>query len=282
MDALSRVGRSGRRRFAADLARALIATPLLDLLLDAEALAGDAQTRAEGLRAGLARLSAELRAGELDPRGWQRASAALCADLHGSHLLRQLRVERLVERLDDTDVRPRSLSLDPEPGLPRTAGVRDRLFTFGRGEAIVPHGHDNLVSLFIVLRGRFRARHYDRLADTPAHIVIRPTSDREVETGALTSVSEAQDNVHWFTSLSEDALLYNLSVDISARSRRPQARPGRVYLDPEGPRNADGTILAPRSDRQSLRAKYDAPAPATSRVIGANADSNRLERLAEH
>jgi len=98
IDVQSRFGRSGRRRFAADLARALLIAPLLDLLLDASALAGDAQTRAEGLRAGLARLSVELQGGRLDPLGWQRASATLCADLRDSHLLRQLRVEHLVER----------------------------------------------------------------------------------------------------------------------------------------------------------------------------------------
>ncbi len=285
MDLHGSARRAGRRRFAADLARTLLLAPLLDLLVDAQALAGDAHPRAEALRERLARLSTALRAGELDPQGWQRASATLCADIRDSPLLRELRVERLVERLDDDPRRPRSWNLDREPGLPATAGVRDRLFIFGRGEAIVPHGHDNLVSLFIVLRGRFRARHYDRLADTRSHIVIRPTIDREVETGALTSVSEAQDNVHWYTSRSEGALLYNLSVDLSARSRRPQARPGRVYLDPEGVHHPDGTILAPRSDRRSLQEKYDAPAPAQSHAVDVNAgptddkpDDERTER----
>ena len=267
MDVLSRASPSGRRRFASELARILLAAPLLDLLLSSEALAGDAHLRAQDLRAALVHLSNALRRGDLDPGAWQRQSAALCAELKDSQLLRQLRVERLVERLDADSQAPRSLVLDRDSPTP---GIRHKLFTFARGEAILPHGHDNLVSLFVVLRGRFRARHYDRLADTPSHIVIRPTIDRGVETGDQTSISDAHDNVHWFTSRSEGALLYNLSVDISARSRRPHTRPRRVYLDPEGQRESDGTILAPRSDRRSLRAKYEAPSPQS--LLGTDAE----------
>ncbi len=257
----SRVRAKGRRRFTADLGRGLLLAPLLDLVVRTQALAGDARHRAQDLRARLFAASSALRRGELDPQAWQRAIAELCAEVVDSQLLRELHLRPLVERLDSDSARPRSLTLATEGLGPTAAGVRHRLFTFDRGQAIVPHGHDHLVSLFIVLRGRFRARHYDRLADSREHIVIRPTIDRQVDVGGQTSVSEVQDNVHWFTALSDDALLYNLSVDLSARARRGNARPGRVYLDPEGPPGRDGTILAPRSDRRRLQAKYDAPAP---------------------
>lgn len=249
-----------RRRFTAAITSALLAAPLLDLFGASRALAAEHLPGSEDLRAELMAISRELGRGALDPWAWQRAAAKLCADLVVTELLHELRVDNLVRRLDASSSPPRSLLIraqDDDRPLPRPPGIRHRLFTFAKAEAIVPHGHNSLVSLFIVLRGRFHARHYDRLTDTTDHIVIRPTLDLELGAGAQTSVSDTHDNVHWFTSLEEGGLLYNLSVAVQRQSWPHQLRPGRVYLDPDGKKLADGSILAPRSSRRALREKYE-------------------------
>lgn len=254
--------RGARRRFGLGLVAAALGAPLLDLLVAADALAGDAGDRARGLRARLSAASLALRAGAIDQHAWREGAAAICAELEGEHLLRALRIERLVDRLGAAATRPRSVVIGPEDGdapLPAARGIRHRIFTFSKGQAIVPHAHDNLVSLFVVLRGSFRARHYARLHDAPGHLVLRPTIDLRVEPGDQTSITDFHDNVHWFAATSDEALLYNLSVDAGVQARHPRRRAGRVYVDPEGARLADGSVRAPRSRRDALRAKYEAP-----------------------
>ncbi|HFE46046.1 MAG TPA: hypothetical protein ENJ18_11240 [Nannocystis exedens] len=252
--------RRQRRHFARGIAAALLAAPLLDLLACAQALAAPQDTESIDLRSELTALSIALSQGAIDPWAWQQSAAKLCADLIAVDLLEELRIENLVQRLDAEASPPRSLVIhagDDDRPLPRPPGIRHRLFSFAKAEAIVPHGHNNLVSLFIVLRGRFHARHYDRLADTPTHIVIRPTLDLELIHGGQTSISDTHDNVHWFTALEDKGLLYNLSITVQRPFEPRQLRPGRVYLDPDGKELADGSILAPRISRRSLREKYE-------------------------
>ena len=41
-----------------------------------------------------------------------------------------------------------------------------------KGRSVVPHGHDNMATGFLVLKGDFRGRHYDRLEDHADHYLI--------------------------------------------------------------------------------------------------------------
>lgn len=58
------------------------------------------------------------------------------------------------------------------PGL-HAEDLRD-----GKGRAIVPHGHRNMVSQHLVLQGEMRSRHYERLRDEQEWLVVRPTIDK--------------------------------------------------------------------------------------------------------
>ena len=74
-----------------------------------------------------------------------------------------------------------------------------------------------------------------------------------VDVGGQTSVSEVQDNVHWFTALSDDALLYNLSVDLSTSEHlaRTSAMSAAGIVDPE---LASRRSLMSRTSRSARRA----------------------------
>jgi hypothetical protein len=109
----------------------------------------------------------------------------------------------------------------------------------------------------LVLAGRLRGRHFDRLRDEAEVILIRPSDDRSFAPGDCAAISDHVDNVHWFTALEDQSLLFNVSVTIPDRLRIGQASTGRVYLDPEGELLEDGVIRAPRSTLAQLRAKYD-------------------------
>jgi hypothetical protein len=110
----------------------------------------------------------------------------------------------------------------------------------------VPHGHNNMVTAFLMLKGDFRGRHYDRLEDLPDGYIIKPTIDRKFVPGECSTISDKKNNVHWFEALSEPAFIFNIHVmNVSPGLGQPT---GRVYLNPEGEKLAGGRIKAPRID----------------------------------
>ena len=67
-------------------------------------------------------------------------------------------------------------------GLPVKLPFGGQIFAMSKGRSVVPHGHDNMATGFLVVKGNFRGRHYDRLEDHSDHYIIRPTIDREFPT----------------------------------------------------------------------------------------------------
>jgi hypothetical protein len=113
-----------------------------------------------------------------------------------------------------------------------------------QGRSVVPHGHDNMATGFLVLKGSLRGRHYDRVEDHKDHYIIKPTIDRSFVVGEFSTVSDHKDNVHWFTAESETAFIFNIHVNnTDPGNSKP---PGRVYIDPLGEKLAGGLIKAPK------------------------------------
>ena len=119
-----------------------------------------------------------------------------------------------------------------------------QIFAMGKGRSVVPHGHDNMATGFLVLKGTFRGRHYDRIEDHADHYIIRPTIDRDFQPGEFSTISDHKDNVHWFTAESDTGFIFNVHV-VETNPENPK-RPGRVYVDPMGEKLAGGLIKAPK------------------------------------
>ena len=129
-------------------------------------------------------------------------------------------------------------------GLPVEPAFGRQIFAMGKGRSVVPHGHDNMATGFLVLKGDFRGRHYDRVEDHSDHYIIRPTIDREFQPGEFSTISDHKDNIHWFTAESETGFIFNVHV-METNPENPN-RPGRVYIDPMGEKLAGGLIKAPK------------------------------------
>jgi hypothetical protein len=113
-------------------------------------------------------------------------------------------------------------------GAVPAAGFYLSLVGFHQGRSIPPHGHRDLVSSFLVLRGELLGRHDDRAPGEGKTYRIRPTLDRVFRPAEFSSVSDEKDNVHWFTAQTEAAFL----VDFGVRPLTPGQHPsGRFFLD---------------------------------------------------
>ncbi|HLT34997.1 MAG TPA: hypothetical protein VK034_01900 [Enhygromyxa sp.] len=210
--------------------------------------------------ADLEALSQRLVTGRIDADGWQTEVEAIFARTSASELLAAITLDW--KALHEQTRRAGQIThpLDPSElhGCPATPSFRRKLFSFSRDRAILPHAHRNIVSAFVVLAGSFRGRHFDRVREQSDALIIRPTDDRSFQPGDAAAISDQRDNVHWFTALDDQALLFNVSVTIPEPLRGPGPKStGRVYLDPDGERLEDDLIRAPRASLSQLRAKYE-------------------------
>jgi hypothetical protein len=129
-----------------------------------------------------------------------------------------------------------------------------QIFALKKGRSVVPHGHNNMATAFLILKGDCEGKHYDRLKDEPEHYIIKPTIDRKFEPGECSTISDHKDNVHWFKALTEKAFIFNIHVMNIAPERGEPT--GRVYLDPSGEKLAGGLIRARRLDYEEAHKLY--------------------------
>jgi len=57
-----------------------------------------------------------------------------------------------------------------------------------------------MVSAHLTLRGRFLLRQYDQLKRDQSSLIVRPTDERILGAGDLSSIGSEDDNVHWFVA----------------------------------------------------------------------------------
>jgi hypothetical protein len=124
-------------------------------------------------------------------------------------------------------------------GVPASLVFGRQLFALKKGRSVVPHGHNNMATAFLILKGQMRGRHYQRHADEPKHLILSPTMDKEFGPGGVATISDVKDNVHWFEALSESAFIFNIHV-VGVTPGKKGA--GRVYVDPHGEKLEGGKI----------------------------------------
>ncbi|WAS90483.1 hypothetical protein [Nannocystis punicea] len=241
-----------RRALSGQALAALATAGLAQLLWSRDVVAGAVRPALGAWLTDLAEMTRALRGRQLGEREFQRLLDDLCERVDPADLHAAVDLDALMARaaLPDTGARSVDVDLAALAGAPRL-GFGQRVFACRRGRAIVPHGHDDLCTAFIVLSGRWRGRHYDRLETHADHYVIRPTSDREFAPGDHSTVSDHRDNVHWFQAETDRAFVFNVHVACHGRGGG-----SRVYLDPDGERLPGGAIRAAKLDKLACVARY--------------------------
>lgn len=233
--------KTDRREF---LVRTGSLAALLSAGLTSRAFGQSAGTYLEDLARNLDRPTSALRGGVLTDADWRVALDEILGEIELADLLAALDFEVLAER---TGYAERGVATAPvimldEQG--RRLSFYPKMFAVGEGRAIVPHGHENMVSAHLTLSGRFRLRQYDRLDVEEDAMLIRPNVDMQIGPGDLSSISETTDNVHWF--IAEQAAH---TLDVVVLGLDPEASPSfDIYnLDIRGAETLEnGVLRAPR------------------------------------
>ena len=146
------------------------------------------------------------------------------------------------------------VDLSKVDGLPGKLVFGRQIFAMKKGRSVVPHGHDNMCTGFLILRGDFIGKHYDRLDDQPSHYLIKPTIDRTFKPGETSTISDHKDNVHWFKAASETGFIFN--IHLVGYNPENLKTGGRIYVDPDGEKVKGGLIVAKKISSAECHKKY--------------------------
>jgi hypothetical protein len=232
-----------RRNFGKQTLGSLLTFSLLETILDSDALADAVKPIAAKWLADVNRMSADLKGQKLTQTEWQSQVEDLFEKINLAEFLSYVDFAKLIKNVKFKERGEKSFRAQfPEvEGLPTELVFGHQMFALRKDRSVVPHGHNNMATAFLVLQGEFNGRHYDRLEDHKDYMIVKPTIDRKFTPGEYSTVSDHKDNVHWFKTTSDTGYIFNihvLNVDPAIK------RSGRVYIDPHGEKLAGGRIKA--------------------------------------
>lgn len=233
-----------RRAFTQTTLSTLLTTSLLQTLFDRDAFAADVQPITERWLRDVVAVSHDLKGKALTQVEWQAKIERLFGQVELDDLLRLIDFEKLVAdgKLAERGERSVRVVFPKVEGVAESLPFGRQVFMVKKDRSIVPHGHNNMATAFLVLKGEFHGRHYDRVEDSATHMVIRPTLDRAFGPGGASTISDFKDNVHWFKAVSDAAFIFNIHVtDYNSSSGKET---GRVYIDPNGEKLSGGLVRA--------------------------------------
>lgn len=245
-----------RRAFTERAIGSLLTFSLLDVLADRDLFAAPVRPLMRHWLADLDTLGREVKDQELKQTEWQKKVVELMGKVDVPDFLKLIDFAKLEKQFENFD-RPGPRSFRPNfpkvDGIPTDFVFGRQIFACKKDRAIVPHGHNNMATAFLILKGRFRGRLYDRVKDEPGIMVIKPTIDDTFAVGGVSTISDEKDNVHWFTALEENSYIFNIHVLGVTPGKRGA---GRVYVDPAGEKTDGGLIRGRRIDHDEATKLY--------------------------
>lgn len=247
-----------RRNFLKDTLNLLLTTSLLKSLGEAEVFANPIKPIVNQWLLDVEATSHDLKGDQLSQIAWQQKIEALFSKVNLSELLKLIDFDRLTKTIaykkDGVSLRP--VKFPPIEGLPNTQSFVKLFFAVDKNHAIVPHGHHNMATMHMIIKGEMQGWHYERVRDEKNFIIIKPSDYRICKLGDVSTISDEKENIHWFKAGNEPAFAFNIGVyDLD-----PTKDSARDYLDPEGGEKlGDGLIRARRLNSRQATSLYSNP-----------------------
>ena len=232
-----------RRGFGKQILGSLLTYSMLQTVLSSDALAQSVRPIAAKWLADVHQICGDLKGAKLKQVQWQTQVEQLFAQVDVADFLSFVDFDQLVKTVQFRDRGEKSFraTFPKVEGLPTDLVFGHQMFALKKDRSVVPHGHNNMATSFLILKGEFEGKHYDRLEELDKHLIIKPTIDRKFVRGQYSTVSDHKDNVHWFKATSDTAFIFNIHVlNVDPEIKRS----GRVYVDPDGEQLSGGRIKA--------------------------------------
>ncbi len=244
-----------RREFHAKLIGSAITFSLLETLWARDLFAADAKPTIAKWMAELVAMSKDLKGQKFTDLQFQTKMEDLYKRVDLAELCSLVKLDDLEKRkLPDNGAANFGFDLSKVDGLPADVGFGKQIFACKKGRSIVPHGHANMCTGFIVLKGKWHGRHYDRVETKADHYIIKPTIDKSFGPGELSTISDHKDNIHWFEATSDTGYIFN--VHVIGYDKTIKESGGRLYVDPQGEKLAGGLVKAAKMTSADCHKKY--------------------------
>lgn len=236
-----------RREFSIKLLSSLTTFCLLKTAFERDLFARQIKPVTDKWLKKVHQLCGDLRTDKVSQSQWQEQVVHLSAQLELPELFRFLDFDKLESQLRMPSYglaveRVRFPKLD---WLPEKRGWGMSIFALDERCAVMPHGHHNMVSMHMVLKGDVHVRHYDRIHEEDHQVVLKPTIDRVSSAGAATTISEHRDNVHWLKNTGRGKA-FTLDVVVSGLDPDLGYQYKQFYVDPAGAEKIGGGMLRAR------------------------------------
>lgn len=193
-------------------------------------------------------LALQLRAGNMSALAWQDAMAHLYQKVDLDELRTQIDFEKLTRELNfpiDQSV------IVPIQDFPRKKEIRlaPKLFGNRKGTAVIPHVHNDMVSIHLVLQGQFLARTYNRIFENEKKGILQlnPIFEGYLNPGSSISMSDDFQNGHWLVAQKNHSFTLDIAITDLGSNRKYTNRANRysmIFCDPTRPQKG-GMIHAP-------------------------------------
>ena len=246
---------SSRREFGSQILGSLVAYGLIETLWSRDLLADSVKPTIGDWLKDLVAMTNDLRGRKLTDLEFQTKMEELYKRVDLKTLSTFVKLDDIEKKskLPDNGAASLGVDLSKVEGLPEVRFGR-QIFGCKKGRSIVPHGHSNMCTGFIVLKGEWHGRHYDRVETHAEHFIIKPTIDRAFKAGDLSTISDHKDNIHWFEAKSETAYIFN--VHVTGYDPKIDGNSGRLYVDPDGEKLAGGLVKAAKMTSALCHKKY--------------------------
>lgn len=244
-----------RRSFNRKMLGSITTLGLIELLYESDLFGKEIKPTLDAWMVDLYELCRDVKVQKVKQIDWQKQLETLYKKVSLPDLLKFVKLEQIKKnvKLRDNGAVSTGVNLSSAKGVPARLPFGKQIFCLKKGRSIVPHGHNNMCTGFIVLSGEFHGRHYDRVKDAKDHYLIKPTIDRQFKPGECSTISDEKDNIHWFKALSETGFIFNVHV---LGVTKPDQGSGRAYLDPEGQKLDDGLIIAKKMTSRQCHQKF--------------------------
>lgn len=244
-----------RREFHAKLIGSAISFALIETLWSRDLFAEDAKPTIGKWFTELTAMTKDLKGQKLTDVQFQSKMEDLYKRVDLAELCKLVKLDDIEKKpLPGSGASNVGFDLSKVEGMPADIGFGKQIFGCKKGRSIVPHGHANMCTGFIILKGKWHGRHYDRLETKADHYIIKPTIDRTFGPGELSTISDHKDNIHWFEATSDVGYIFN--VHVIGYDKTIKESSGRLYLDVNGEKLSGGTIKAPKMTSAECHKKY--------------------------
>ena len=232
-----------RRHFNTNLLGSLFTFSLVETLFIHDALAKPIRAEVKYWLAEVEETSMAMKKQQCKQSDWQQKIAEIFSRVEQKDLLRSIDFDRLSKQLKIVGSHEAVIETLPQhsAGMPKELSFSTYIYGMKKSGVIPPHCHQNMTSMHMPISGGLHAWHFDRVADEANHLIIKPTMDKTLTLGEVTTVSDEKDNVHWFKPTSEVSYTFNILVVDIDPAKKSTGR--QFYLDAANGEKTDGDKL---------------------------------------